>query len=305
MSRAMRQRFIKEVRRHHLWGADDRLLVAVSGGLDSMVLLDLLLATQGLLGGQLAVCSVDHGIRGDDGKEDLAFVAAICEQYGVPFHPVTLDNDDADEATLRAKRYAVLKGVARGDRILTAHHADDQLETVLINLLRGSGPRGLAGIPRQRENIVRPLLDFSRTELVEWAQMRDLAWREDETNQSHKYLRNKIRHSIIPLLKAEQSGITNGITRMTDQLREDEVALQQILQQVDPWNEETRSWPTSWLVQSPGALARRSLLQHIPSVENRHVQAILSAVQQGKGEIELGDGKRVLIEPLKTSLKSE
>jgi hypothetical protein len=92
---------------------------------------------------------------------------------------------------------------------------------------------------------------------------------------------------------------------MTDQLREDEVALQQILQQVDPWNEETRSWPTSWLVQSPGALARRSLLQHIPSVENRHVQAILSAVQQGKGEIELGGGKRVLIEPLKTSLKSE
>lgn len=305
MSRAMRQRFIKEVRRHQLWGPDDRLVVAVSGGLDSMVLLDLLQATQGLLGGQLAVCSVDHGIRGDEGKGDLAFVADICEQLGVTFHPVTLDNDAADEATLRAKRYTALKEVARGDRILTAHHADDQLETVLINLLRGSGPRGLAGIPRRRENIVRPLLDFSRNELVEWAQMRDLAWREDETNQSHEYLRNKIRHLIIPLLKTYQSGITNGITRMTDQLREDEVALQQILQQVDPWNDETRSWPTSWLVQSPAALARRSLLQHIPGAENRHVQAILNAALEGKGEIALGEGTRVFIEPLKTSLKSE
>lgn len=305
MSRAMRQRFIKEVRRHRLWGPDDRLVVAVSGGLDSMVLLDLLLATQGLLGGQLVVCSIDHGIRGDEGKGDLAFVAAICEQHSITFHPVTLNNDAVDEATLRAKRYAALNGVAHGDRILTAHHADDQLETVLINLLRGSGPRGLAGIPRQRENIVRPLLDFSRTELVEWAKTRDLSWREDETNQSHTYLRNKIRHLVIPMLKTYQLGITNGVTRMTDQLREDEVALQQFLQQVDPWNEETHSWPTSWLVESPAALTRRSLLHHIVGAENRHVQAILNAAHEGTGKIDLGEGKRVLIGPLKTSLKSE
>ena len=305
MSRALKQRFVQSVRKHRLWGPHEELLVAVSGGMDSMVLLDLLVATHGLLGGVLSVCCVDHGVRGESGKKDLAFVSHACAKYGIPFRPMTLKNDRKDEAALRRKRYSALQSVGGGAVIVTAHHADDQLETVLINLIRGSGPRGLAGIPRVRDNIVRPLLDFSREQLADWAQFRSLSWREDETNQSQKYLRNKIRLSIIPELKSIQNNITNGTTRLTEQLREDDQALNELLLKSDKWDEGEKAWPTPWLVTVHPAIARRSLLLHLNGVENRHIAAILHAAHQGSGKIELGAGRYVVVTKKRTGLACE
>ena len=305
MSHALLQRFVLSVRRHELWNADARLMVAVSGGLDSLVLLDLLVATKGLLGGILSVCCVDHGVRGEEGKADLVLVSGVCHQYDVPFHPVTLMNESTDEATLRVKRYAALQDVAGDALILTAHHADDQFETMLINLVRGSGPKGLAGIPRRRANIVRPLLDFSRAELADWAIYRSLVWREDETNLTLKYLRYKIRSLVIPELKGIQPNITSGITRLTEQLREDEAALQGLLAMSDGWDEKTKSWPTDWLRQNPAAIVRRSLLKHIQGVEHRHIDAILITARQGKGRVALSGGRCVLVSLEMTVVKSE
>jgi tRNA(Ile)-lysidine synthase len=167
-----------------------KYIVAVSGGVDSVVLLDMLSKQSDL---ELIVAHFDHGVR-DDSAADAEFVAELARKYNLPFETKREElGVDASEELARDRRYEFLKTVAgkHGAQIVTAHHGDDVIETIAINLMRGTGWRGL-GI-MDSESITRPLTHTFKTEIREYAKNNNLQWREDSTNASDKYLRNRIR----------------------------------------------------------------------------------------------------------------
>src|SRR2546429_1486 len=195
--------------RTHLLGEPGVALVAVSGGADSVALLDLLHTLTPELGLSLVVAHVDHGIRSDSGTVARA-VGELAERYELPFEVGELSlGPDATETVARRARYAWLGEVQRrhGARYLvTAHHRDDQVETILLRLLKGSAPAGLAGIPaRGRGGIVRPLLPFAKARLVAHVAELHLPMHDDPANRDPRHLRSWVRTVLLPLV-AERLG---------------------------------------------------------------------------------------------------
>ncbi|WP_323787749.1 tRNA lysidine(34) synthetase TilS [Psychroserpens sp.] len=186
---------------------ESRLLIALSGGLDSVVLTHLCHALK--LDITLAHCNFK--LRGNESDEDEAFVLELGNKLDLEVFIESFDTEtyaktekSSIQMAARALRYNWFFDLADSlnfDYILTAHHADDNLETFLINLTRGTGLSGLTGIPEVNENIVRPLLPFTRDQLKTYAFQNNIKWREDSSNASDKYLRNKLRHDVIPILK--------------------------------------------------------------------------------------------------------
>jgi tRNA(Ile)-lysidine synthase len=199
--------------------AGRRVLVAASGGLDSTALLHLLHAQPRRHRLQLSVGHVNHGLRGEASDADQAAVEALAGALGLPVRTLSADprprrkgGSSRARPTLqeaaREARYGALREMAAelgAERIATAHTADDQAETVLLRLLRGSGPDGLGGIPELSTDgvIVRPLLSVSRRELTGWATARGLVWREDASNAKAEYARNRLRLRWLPGLARE------------------------------------------------------------------------------------------------------
>ncbi|HSX43899.1 MAG TPA: tRNA lysidine(34) synthetase TilS [Candidatus Saccharimonadales bacterium] len=178
-------------------------VVAVSGGVDSMVLLDVMAHLEGL---KLVVAHFDHGIRLDS-EEDRALVRAAAEHYGLPF---VFDEGHlgpkASEAAARSSRYRFLRAVRRAtsaDAILTAHHEDDVIETAIINMMRGTNRRGLASL-HAYSDVVRPLLGYTKPNILAYAKEHRIKWREDTTNQDTRYLRNYVRHNILAKLSDDE-----------------------------------------------------------------------------------------------------
>src|SRR2546427_1140816 len=204
MDRPLAQRFRRYVVRARLFPHPGATIVAVSGGADSVALLDLLNEVAAEFGLTLVVAHADHGIQrgsGDVGKR----VHGLAEQYGLPFELGELHLGlDATETTARRARYAWLAEVRRrreAHYLVTAPHRDDQVETILLRVLRGSGPAGLAGIAaRSRGGLVRPLLPFSRAELAAHVAARGLPHHDDPANRDPRHLRSWVRHTLLPLL---------------------------------------------------------------------------------------------------------
>lgn len=189
-------------------------VVAVSGGVDSMVLLHVLhhqnLAHKKWL---LIVAHIDHGIR-DDSAEDRRLVARTAQKFGLPFvyHEAGL-GPGASEALARTARYNFLRRVqnkSAAQAILTAHHQDDVLETAVINMLRGSGRKGLTALG-SHEALQRPLLNANKASLIDYAKLHGLEWREDSTNTDTAYLRNHVRHNVLPKFDESSRGQLAGI----------------------------------------------------------------------------------------------
>ena len=180
-------------------------LVALSGGLDSTVLLHLLRAARSDRPLQLTAAHFDHGMRADSAR-DAAWVRGLCRAWEVPLLEGRAATPLRGEAAARAARYGFLDACARevgADCILTAHQLDDQVETVLFRIARGTGLRGLGGIPARRGRVLRPLLPFRRAELLAYALRARARWREDSTNRRLGYARNRIRLAVLPQLERE------------------------------------------------------------------------------------------------------
>jgi len=184
-----------------------KLLIAISGGMDSVVLTHL--CYQLKLDTTLAHCNFN--LRGEESNDDETFVIQLAEELNIEVFTQSFDTEDyaknnklSTQMAARELRYSWFNELAEQlhfDYILTAHHADDNLETFLINLSRGTGLEGLTGIPEINNNIARPLLLFSRKEIEDYSVINKLIYREDSSNASTKYLRNKLRHEVIPILK--------------------------------------------------------------------------------------------------------
>jgi tRNA(Ile)-lysidine synthase len=203
----MQQKFENHIAQNFPFLIGKNLLLATSGGLDSMVMVDLFHK----LPFEIAIAHCNFQLRGLESFEDQRFIQNYAETNGIRLFLTQFDTDafanDYKLSTQVAARelrynwfYEILE-TENYDYILTAHHADDNLETFLINLVRGTGIDGLTGIPVQNENVIRPLLIFSRQEIESYAKENNIEWREDSSNASDKYLRNKIRHNLVPILK--------------------------------------------------------------------------------------------------------
>ena len=195
--------------------------IAYSGGLDSHVLLHILACIKDEIKPRLVAVHVNHGIN-QDAESWEKHCRTICENYAIELLTFTVDlshkNGKGTEAYAREKRYEVFNDLIKNhDLLLTAHHVNDQIETMLLQLLRGSGPDGLVGMPQSREFskgfLVRPLLDTSREEIHDYALKQSLNWVEDESNKSNKYDRNFLRNTIIPELLSHWPGALKTMRR--------------------------------------------------------------------------------------------
>lgn len=180
-----------------------KYIVAVSGGVDSVVLLDVLRQQSGL---ELVVAHFDHGIRSDSAK-DRKFVEQTAQKYGLEYMFAEGHlGKDASEAEARSARYDFLRSVRRqyhADAIITAHHQDDVFETMLINMIRGTGRLGLSSL-RSTDELLRPFVFTPKASIVQYALDHDISWHEDSTNTSDVYFRNYLRHHIMPRLTPSQ-----------------------------------------------------------------------------------------------------
>lgn len=200
--------FRQYITRRDLVTPNDHILIAVSGGRDSMTLLHLLQQTHP--SAQLGVAHCNFGLRGNESDSDQALVQDTCQKYGIPLHLARFDTEeearrsgDSIQMAARRLRYQWFDSLCdqhNYQKIAIAHHGDDSVETFFINLLRGTGLRGLTGISDLRGRIIRPLLFARRDQITAYAAQHGIPYRDDSTNTSLKYLRNRLRHQIIPQL---------------------------------------------------------------------------------------------------------
>ena len=220
------------IERHHLLPEAGEIVVGVSGGADSLCLLHLLHRLCGpgkrYPGLRLQVAHLNHKLRGEAGTRDAAVVARIAAGWELP---VTIGEVDVPalarqerrslEDTARAARYRFLRQVAQGQPIAVAHHADDQVETLLLHWLRGAGLAGMVGMLPRQQNIIRPLLEVSHAETVAYCRRHGIVPVEDASNTDPHFLRNRIRHELLPLLESLNPGIRATLLRAADVMRID------------------------------------------------------------------------------------
>lgn len=233
----MLSKFQKHIAENLPFLKEKKLLLAVSGGIDSMVMAELFRKS----GYRISLAHCNFGLRGKESDSEEIFVKDYAQRHGITIHiqrfdtaAFATDNKLSIQLAARRLRYSWFGELLEKhgpDYVLTAHHADDNLETFLINLSRGTGLEGLTGIPQENGNIIRPLLVFSRDEIENFARENGIEWREDSSNASDKYLRNKIRHDIVPILKSlnpdflRSFGETSGHLRQAKSLVEDAAVL--------------------------------------------------------------------------------
>jgi len=218
--------------------AKDKLVLAVSGGVDSMVLLDLFDRLRASLDLRLFVAHVDHGVRGRASALDARFVAMESKRRGIPFDGKKMPKGFFKgkgnfQEVARELRYQFFEKVAtkhKAKKILTAHQADDGFETFLMRLIRGAGIEGLKGITLERSvskekkniRLIRPLLFFSRDQIIQYAQERKVPWREDSSNQKEHYLRNRVRKRIVKEMKQLNPRVVENMAATLDSLQKEE-----------------------------------------------------------------------------------
>lgn len=193
--------------RYDLWQEGDKIVAGISGGPDSVCLLDMLVLLAKKKKFKLLMAHVNYGLRGEDSNEDEKFVKKLAEKYGLRCEVLNAQKKikgKINEKKLREIRYAFFEKVRKEnkfDLIAVAHNQDDQAETILMRLLRGSGSGGLSGIRPRNNKLVRPLLALSREEILVYLKEKKLKYRIDKTNRENIFLRNRIRNKLIPLLE--------------------------------------------------------------------------------------------------------
>lgn len=290
------QRFVRSMR--DLRCKDLTALVAVSGGADSMSMLDLTLRARKTLNLDVHIVHLDHGWR-DSSALDAGFVGAFARANGLPFHcerAVGLPISEESGRNARLDFYVRTGIVAGASCVLIGHSADDQAETVIQRLLRGAGGDGLSGMQSRTKftieageiALIRPLLAFRREELRAYCHDREVTYQDDPSNENARFLRNRIRHEIIPLLEDVVPGATSAITRMAEILASDCAYIN---------NEAAEAWTAAVLDDGHPLTVDRKVFRTLPL-------AIQRALLRRIGEILLGPSSDLSFERIESARRS-
>ena len=222
----MQNKLLAFIREHAMVQPGDTVVCAVSGGADSMALLWAMHLLKEKLGIRLEAAHFNHHLRGEESNRDAAFVKDFCNARQIPVHMgegSVQAGEKGLEAAARNARYAFLQSLS--GKIATAHTADDNAETLLMHLIRGTGLKGLGGIVPVRENIIRPMLTVTRQEVLAFLAKETISYVTDSSNETDAFLRNRIRHHVMPLLKQENPSLSRNLSATALRLRQDEEAL--------------------------------------------------------------------------------
>ncbi|MEK4626734.1 MAG: tRNA lysidine(34) synthetase TilS [Solibacillus sp.] len=239
---ALEHRVLAYIKQQQLISKGDRLLVACSGGVDSMALLSFLVKFQQYFEIEVAVAHVDHMLRGDVSDGDRRFVEEMGEQWGVavfscaiPIASYQQQEGGNSQAICRRERYRFFDEVMLKEgftKLVTAHHADDQLESMLMALTKASSLNGLKGIlpvrAFQKHFVIRPFLTVTKRDIGEYLHNEGVSYREDASNEKDTYTRNRFRHHIVPMLKKENGAVSSHAVQIAQQLAEDDLFLMEL-----------------------------------------------------------------------------
>jgi len=224
--------FIKFNNKHLLLEEGDKIIVGASGGPDSMTLLHLLRRS----GFQIAAAHCNYQLRGEDSELDEQLVRSYCDELQIPFFTKKVnlkqqlnENASALQETARTIRYDFFRELLQQgyNKIATAHHANDNAETILLNMTRGTGVKGLSGIPVKNKEVVRPLLFAAKEDILEYTHIFDIPFREDISNKKNNYSRNKIRNEVIPILEEINPAVIENLHKQSDILREAQLLIEE------------------------------------------------------------------------------
>jgi tRNA(Ile)-lysidine synthase len=258
-------------------------VLAVSGGVDSMVLLDLLRKRPGV---SFTVAHFDHGIR-HDSHLDKQLVESVAKEHGLPFtYAKGFLGKDASEAAAREARYEFLNRVSHATNakaIITAHHLDDLLETAMLNLIRGTGRKGFSSL-KSTDGIVRPLLKYPKDRLMDYAKVNKVNWREDSTNTDTKLKRNHVRHNILSKLSSAQKAqleiLLNDIADTNSELDKE---LELMLHQQPAVDKLDRAWFISLPHDVAGEVLHFWLTKHdVANINRKRVEQLIAAIKTAK-----------------------
>ena len=298
----------RAIREYNMFAPGEDVLVGFSGGADSVCCLHYLHEHAGELGVAVRAVHVHHGIRGAEADADAAFARAFCETRGIPFAVRCADvpgeaaaAGESTEACARRLRYAIFESEG-ADKTVTAHTASDAVETLLINLSRGAGLRGLCSIPPVRGRIVRPLIDLTREETERYCAENGLAYVTDSTNASELYARNRIRLQAIPALRAAYPAFEKNALRCIGILREDAAYLDSLSDGLfeRAYNAKTAALAAQPLAGAPAPLLRRVIGRFLSEAggaefEEKHLRLLGSHLfDDAPFSVTLPGGKRAV-----------
>jgi tRNA(Ile)-lysidine synthase len=295
-------RVVRTIREHNLLKPDDTVIVALSGGADSCALLDLLANLPGFPLNLVAV-HLNHCLRRSESDDDEEFCRTLAERYGILFESRRLDvaalaagqRQNLEECGRQARIdfLTELRSTYRANAVALGHHADDQAETFLMRLLRGSGMTGLAGMPCiNNYGHIRPLLHVSRSEIIAYLNQRGLSWREDASNRDTAFLRNRVRHELLPLLEQYNPAIKERLVATSAILHEDNELLESLTaheyEKMVQRESDSVAFDVTALQQLHSALLKR-IIRHAVSdivgtlrnLSSRHVSDVEALLSDG------------------------
>ncbi len=238
------QKVVKFIKKNKLINAENKILVALSGGADSVFLLVFLYKFQKLFKISLAAAHINHSLRGKEANKDQSYSKILCDKFDIPFYTKRVyvksfasKNKISIEEAARKLRYSSLKKIAKeinADKIATAHNIDDNAETVLFNLTRGTGVSGMAGIPFQRENIIRPILVLSKVEIIQYLEKQNIKYVTDSTNLDNSFSRNFIRNEILqPIRENLNPSVSEAILKFSELFKNHSKLISSLLQEIE------------------------------------------------------------------------
>ncbi|MCM1299236.1 MAG: tRNA lysidine(34) synthetase TilS [Firmicutes bacterium] len=310
------EKILRAVSAYNMLEAGDRIVVGLSGGADSVTLLHGLKRLEKELGIELYACHINHNLRGRESDGDQAFAQQLCESLGVDIRVFSVDvtgelkKHQSTEEKARELRYDAFKKISESlnAKVATAHNACDNSETVLLNILRGTGLKGLCGIPPKREYIIRPLLFCTREEIEGYICENGLKYVTDKTNLSTAYTRNKVRLEVMPRLTEINPSLHAGISRMTSSLIEDSLFLEGMAKEaLDKARIENGVYLTEALLALPKPIFTRavSLMLKEKGVEPSalRINGIAEIIRSGRGKINLEKNKFAAVKKGKAEIQ--
>ena len=296
----MKTKIIKTINKFNMLKQNDNILVALSGGADSVTLLHLLNSLKEY-SFNIWVCHVNHQIRGQEAQRDEDFVRRLCKNLSIPLFVETINvpelsrkNGKSLEEMAREVRYNIFNKLASklNAKIATAHTLNDSIETVILNLTRGTGLKGLCGIPAKRGKIVRPLIEISRAQIEEYIKNNHLDFVNDSTNNDLEYKRNRIRHEIVPKLFIVNPSFAKVFKRMYSNLTADEEFLQnETLKAMKKIQLSPNKFYVSKIKNLPASIKFRSIKEILTQVnilcDAKKIELIEDVINIGFGKINL------------------